>query len=221
MLPSVRSPANASACAPTAFIRLPIAALLALAVFATPLARAEKADRDKPIHLEADRVNVDDAKRVQVLEGNVVLTQGTLVIHASKIVIKEDEYGFQLGSAFGGPRGLAHFKQKREGRTDYMEGEAEQIDYNTRTEIAEFFRRAWVKNGEDQVKGDYIWYDSIAEKYTVNINNGSPNRVRATLQPRNKDKADKPLPADNKAPARGSELQLQPAERLAAPPTRP
>ena len=49
-------------------------ALLALAA----TAGAEKADRDKPVNLEADRVTVDDAKQLATFEGNVVLTQGTL-----------------------------------------------------------------------------------------------------------------------------------------------
>lgn len=197
---------------------------LSLSVLA-PLALAERADRDKPINLEADRISVDDSKRVQVLEGNVVLTQGTRILRAARIVITEDQYGFQLGSATGGPRGLAYFRQKRDGRNEYMEGEAEQIDYNTRTEIAEFFRRAWVKSGSDQVRGDYIWYDSIAEKYTVNTgsnagnaSSSTPGRVRATLQPK-KERKDGEIPAPA-TPAGTAGVTLQPAERLAQPPAR-
>lgn len=192
----------------------------------SPQAHAERADRDKPINLEADRISVDDGKREQTLEGNVVLTQGTRILRAARIVITEDQYGFQLGSATGGPKGLAYFRQKRDGRNEYMEGEAERIDYNTRTEIAEFFRKAWVKSGNDQVRGDYIWYDSIAEKYTVNTGGNSagngagnpagstPGRVRATLQPKKERKDGDAPPA---APA-GTGVILQPAERLAQPP---
>ena len=45
---------------------------------------AEKADRDKPINLEADKVSLDDNQKVSVFEGNVILTQGTTKITAAK-----------------------------------------------------------------------------------------------------------------------------------------
>ncbi|MDR2625674.1 MAG: lipopolysaccharide transport periplasmic protein LptA [Zoogloeaceae bacterium] len=153
-------------------------------------AYAEKADREKPIALEAERIAIDDLKRVQTLEGNVVLTQGTLTIRSDKIVVTEDAAGFRHGVAFAGPGGLARFRQKREGREEWMEGEAERIEYDTRTEVAEFFHRAWVKSGADQLRGDYIWYDAIAERYLATAGEGNaadaaPPRVRVVIQPRN------------------------------------
>ena len=42
-------------------------------------AHAEKADREKPINLEADRVSVDDAKQISTFEGRVVLTQASML----------------------------------------------------------------------------------------------------------------------------------------------
>ena len=48
-------------------------------------AYAEKADREKPIHLESDRVTVDEAKQLALFEGNVVLTQGTLTIRGDRV----------------------------------------------------------------------------------------------------------------------------------------
>ena len=154
-------------------------------------ARAEKADRDKPIAMEAERIAIDDLKRIQTLEGNVVLTQGTLTIRSDKIVVTEDAAGFQRGVAFAGPGGLARFRQKREGRDEWMEGEAERIEYDSRTEVAEFFHRAWVKSGADQLRGDYIWYDAISERYLAtagksHAGDAAPPRVQAVIHPRNK-----------------------------------
>lgn len=159
---------------------------------------ADRADRDKPIHVEANSLQVDDEKRIQILEGDVLLTQGTLLIKAKRMVITEDHQGFQYGVATGGPKGKAYFRQKREGRTDYVEGESERIEYNTRIEVAEFFQQAWIKSGQDLIKGNYIWYDALSEKYRANGNppsrQGTPapageeaasvGRVRAVLQPR-------------------------------------
>ncbi len=170
-------------------------------------AHAERADRDKPLQLEANRVSIDDAKKIQILEGDVVLIKGTMMLQADRVVVTEDQYGFQKGVATGGRDGLARIRQKREGRDEYIEGEAERIEYSTNTEVAELFRRAWVRSGDDQVRGDYIRYDAISEKYLVTAGqgkdkSGQPARVRAVIQPRNK-------AANSDTP--GARLELKPA----------
>lgn len=164
---------------------------LSLCLLATQNVLAEKADRDKPMQLEANRITIDDAKKIQILEGDVLVTKGTMSLKADRIVITEDQYGFQKGTAFGGKDGLARFRQKREGVEEYVDGEAERIEYNSNSEVAELFHRAWVKSGEDQVRGDYIRYDAVSEKYLVTAGEnrdpkGRPARVRAIIQPKNK-----------------------------------
>ena len=198
-------------------MKLRIATLL-LATLLSGVAFAERADRDKPLQLEANRISIDDAKKIQILEGDVVLIKGTMVLKSDRIVIVEDQYGFQKGTAFGGKDGLARIRQKREGREEYTEGEAERIEYNTSNEVAELFHRAWVKSGEDEVKGDYIWYDGISEKYLVTAGEtrdvkAPPARVRAIIQPKNKGAA--PTPS-----TKGKPLELRGAGGLSLPPSR-
>lgn len=168
--------------------------LLALATFLTvPPARAERADRDKPVNLEANRVTIDDAKKTQVLEGNVQLVQGTLVIRAERIVVSQDANGFNKGVAFAASNRLATFRQKREAKDEYIEGEAERIEYDSRADKVELFNRAYVKSGQDEVRGQYIAYDGKTENYVAT--SGSPDgekagrgeRVRAVIQPKHKD----------------------------------
>ena len=183
-----------------------IAIPLILAMLSQPVL-AERADRDKPLQLEANRISIDDAKKIQILEGDVIVIKGTMMLRADRVVITEDQYGFQKGVAFGGKDGLARIRQKREGKDEYSEGEAERIEYNTNSEVAEFFHRAWVKSGEDQVKGDYIWYDGISEKYLVTAGQNRdpkapPARVRAIIQPRNK--ADQPAASSPRLDLKGA-----------------
>src|ERR1700680_4935710 len=106
---------------------LALGALLTLNM--APAAHAERADRDKPVNLEADRVTVDDAKQVATFEGNVVLTQGTLTIRGDRMVVQQDADGFKHGVAYGN---LASFRQKREGYDEYIEGYAERIEYDSK-----------------------------------------------------------------------------------------
>ena len=124
-------------------------ATLTLCLLISLSAHAERADRNKPMLLEANRVSIDDAKKIQILEGDVLITKGTMTLKADRVVIREDQYGFQKGTAFGGKSGLARFRQKRDGKEEYVEGEGERIEYNTNSEVVELFHRAWVKSGED------------------------------------------------------------------------
>lgn len=190
--------------------------MIACSLAALP-AHAEKADREKPINLEADSISMDDINKVQVLEGNVILTQGTMQILTAKLVVTQDADGFQKGVASGGANGLARFKQKREGRDDYIEGEAERIVHDARSEKTEFFVRGWVKSGEDEVKGHYISYDALTEKYLVTNGagetksaTGAPQaRVRAIIQPKGKN-----APEENK----GEPLTLKPDAKVSPKP---
>jgi lipopolysaccharide export system protein LptA len=169
-------------------IRLPFFLCCAALLAAAPFCRAEKADRDKPVNLESDRVTVDEINKVHVFEGNVSLTQGTMVLRGDKLVVKQDAEGFQHGVATANPGNLARFRVKRDGREEYTEGEAERIEYDAKTETAQFFNRAWIKSGQDEVRGQHIVYNSLQENYSVTSGGapGQDNRVRAVIQPKNK-----------------------------------
>lgn len=165
-------------------------------------AQAEKADRSKPINIESDRMRVDDAQKISVFEGKVVMTQGTLVIRADKVTLRRDQEGFQYGSASGQ---LARFRQKRDGADEYIEGEAERIEYNGKLDKVEFFNQARLKREPaDEVRGNYISYDSRTEYFTVSggadpAASGSPaGRVHAVIQPRNTGEDSEKAPASKR-----------------------
>ena len=106
--------------------RLAPLAVLTCALLA-PVAHAEKADREKPIVINSEHVRGDDLNKVVVYSGRVNLTQGTLVLLTDKLTVTQDAEGFQTGIATGGKDGLAHFRQKKEGKDEYIEGEAERV----------------------------------------------------------------------------------------------
>ncbi len=173
-------------------------------------AHAERADRGKPVNLEADRVTLDDAKQTATFEGNVVLTQGTLVIRGDRMVVLQDADGFKSGTAFGN---LSSFRQKREGYDEYIEGHAERIEYDSKAEKVQMFNRAYLKKSNDEVRGNYISFDATTEFFQVTgggkaaATAGNPEgRVRAVIQPRNNDK-----------PAPGAPLTLKPATEVGSP----
>jgi lipopolysaccharide export system protein LptA len=149
---------------------------------------AENADRDKPIHLESDRVLIDDVKQTSVFEGKVELTQGTLDIQADKIVLTQDKQGNKHCTATGNP---ASFRQKHEGTDEYMEGYGERIEYDTKAETVDFYGQARVKRDQDDIQGDHITYSTRTEIFEVSGKQATPNepdrgRVHAVIQPKSK-----------------------------------
>jgi len=155
---------------------------------------AERADRDKPVYLEADRATVEDVNRkegsrVSIFTGNVVLTQGTLRINADKMIMKEDLHGFRHATAIGD---LVSFRQKRDGLDEYVEGWSQRAEYDNKTDKIELFRQARLKRGSDEVQGDYISYDMNSEFFQVigskerGVETGPDKRVRIIIQPKNK-----------------------------------
>ncbi len=172
---------------------------LAVATACLPLlpapAFAEKADKDKPTQIEANRMSSDDARRMSIFEGNVVLTKGTIVIRADRIVVRQDVEGFQISTATGTP---AKFRQKREGKEEWIEGEALRIEVDDKAEKVELRERAVLLRDKDEVRGDIIDVDTRSEFFTVTsgksaVTTANPQgRVRAVIQP--KAKADEAIP---------------------------
>jgi len=171
-------------------------AILALLVAAP--AWGEKADRNKPTQIEANRMSADDAKRMNIFEGNVVLTKGTIAVRADRIVVRQDAEGYQFTTATGTP---VRFKQKqdpKEGQKEgvWMDGEALRVEIDERKQTLELFDNARVSRGGDEVAGNYIFVDQRSEFYSVSSGKTAkegqaPGRVRATIQPKAQDDAKK------------------------------
>jgi lipopolysaccharide export system protein LptA len=163
---------------------------------ASPAAFAEKADKNKPINLEADSAQYDDAKQTMVVEGRVLVTKGTLVLRAMRVEQREDPEGNQFMVATAKAPERVFFRQKREGLDEFMEGEAERIDYDGKADTVRLSGRAVMRRLRgstlaDESVGNLIVFNNMTE--TMNINGkqataGVPSqRVRMMLSP----KADK------------------------------
>ena len=155
----------------------------------SPVCFAERADRNKPIHLEADQVIMDDAQKISTFTGNVRLSQGTLLIRGDKIIVVQDKNGNKHATAYGN---TAEFRQKREDVDEYVEGYGERIEYDTGSETVNFHEKARLKRNLDEVSGKHITYSAKTEIFQVDSSDAStgntlPQRVRAVLQPKSKE----------------------------------
>ena len=184
-----------------------ISALLLLSAAAG--AQAELADREQPTHLEADHLLIDEARQFSRFEGRVQVRQGSLLIQADKVEVREDAEGYQHLTAFGKP---ASFRQRYEGTQEYAEGFGERIEYDRRAETVDFFDQARLKRGADEVRGAHITYSIRTEVFEAHGDAATldqeAGRVRAVLQPKHD-----PVPAE---PAT-TPLLIQPSESLSPP----
>jgi len=185
-------------------------------------ALAETADRTKPMNIESDAMRYDDLKQTSVFTGNVLVTKGTIIIRGARIDVRQDAEGYQYGVVTAAPGKRAYYKQKRNAPDEWIEGESEVIEYDSRADNVKFIRNAVMRRllgatPNDESSGALIVYDQSNDTYTVNGSTVPPNtavnapagggRVRTILTPKS---ATAPAPG---APA--------PAGGRAAPPAPP
>ena len=92
---------------------------------------------------------------------------------------------------------------------DYIEGWAERLEYDGKRNQVELFQKARLKRNNDEIRGDYIFYDGVAETFRVgpaasdgakSATSSTPGRVRMVIQPK---------PATGNEPAATSPLPLK------------
>jgi lipopolysaccharide export system protein LptA len=189
---------------------LAVRALLISAAFAFgPAAHADKADRNQPMTITADQQStVDLLKQTVVFSGNVLISQGTLSIRAERVEVHENAQGFRSAVALGGSGRQASFRQKREGVDEWVEGYADRVEYDGTADTVHFIGHALVRRLRggavaDELTGDRISYDNVAELFSVqggasNVSPANPSgRVRAVLTPA-------PKPASGAGAERGN-----------------
>ena len=175
-------------------IFLPCAAVVLSVGLALP-AHAERGDRLKPLNVEADQSGrVDLQNQTVVFSGNVVVSKGTMVIRAARIEVRQTPAGYDTATAFGAPGRPATFRQKRDGVDEFIDGQAERLEYDGRADVIKFISNAAVRrlrgvSVADEITGNLVTYDATTEVFSVSGGAGSSavnpgGRVRAVLTPR-------------------------------------
>lgn len=171
--------------------------LLVLACAGPLAAQAERADRNKPMQIEADHGRYDERQGVTTFSGNVVVSKGTILIRAGAIEVRQTADGQQVGIATGAAGQPARFRQKRDGVDETIEGEAQRVEYDSRTDTVRLVDRAVIRRYRgttlaDETSGNLITYNNLTEVFSVSgdgsgrsgeIAPAPGGRVRATLTP--------------------------------------
>lgn len=212
--------------------RLPTILLLTALTSFHGIGHAEKADRAKPMNIEADALRHDELKQTSVFTGRVVMTKGSIVLRGARLDVRQDAEGYQYGIVTAEPGKRAFFRQKRDtapGAPDeFIEGESETIEYDGKADNVRFITRAELRRYRggalsDEITGAVIVYNNLTDVFTVDGQRTAPGgqaagatagqggRVRAVLSPK-----DPPPASGASAPAApgASAPALRPSSNL-------
>lgn len=147
-------------------------------------------DRDVPLQFDAGQMKIDGKRKVRLLTGNVQLTRGTFWLASQQVELRETAQGSDFAIATSGSGQQAHFKQKREGLDEIIDGQADRIEYDARTEIVRLIGNAMLKRlrGDEvteQVTGQTIIYEHGKETFEVQGGSGGA-RVKGVVTPQPK-----------------------------------
>ncbi|MCU7938779.1 MAG: lipopolysaccharide transport periplasmic protein LptA [gamma proteobacterium symbiont of Bathyaustriella thionipta] len=169
--------------------------LFTFVLFLTPASlMALSSDRNQPINLEADSADIDDLKGISIYTGNVILSQGSMVIKSSKLTLYTDKNkDLEKAIAVGSEKKLATFKQRPEGKNvDFRARAITMIYYLTKDKI-HLLKNAYVWQDGDTFSGNKIIYDTKNETVIATgkkNKDGKPvssgGRIKVTIQPKNK-----------------------------------
>jgi len=142
----------------------------------------------------SDTLMYDDTKRESVFTGNVIMTRGNMTLHSDRLVMREDEQGFQYGTATVDKNKLVYIRQEDPAKFEVIEARGLRGEYNGKTNEIEVIGQAIVTRfvcGKpfDTIKGEKVVYNQKADTYHAysGPQSAAPGgRVRSLVQPRAK-----------------------------------
>lgn len=154
--------------------------LALLVCFVPTLAHALTADKDKPINIEADQVDIDERNGVSTYTGKVTLVQGTLQMSADTVVVHTTERRLAKMVASGNP---ARFRQRPDGATEDVQAQAKQVEYRAPSGIVLLTESAELRQGANSFTGARIEYDSVRNVVRASGTSPGNGRVKVIIQP--------------------------------------
>lgn len=145
----------------------------------------------------SDTLNYDDEKKESTFTGNVLMTRGEMTLNSDKLVIQEDEVGFQYGIATVEPGKLVFIRQENREKFEIIEARGIRGEYDGKRETVTVIGQAIVTRficGEpfDTIKGERVVYNQKNDTYQAfaGAQSAAPDgRVRSLAQPRAKSDA--------------------------------
>lgn len=155
---------------------------------AAPLS-ALTSDREKPVHITADRMQANEREGTSHYVGDVYLKQGSLEIRSDELTVYLKNGEVRKIIVLGSPAKLQQQPDDRE----MVFSEARRMEYDTRSGELLLIEDAQVKQGANRISGQRIQYDTLNSIVAAHRQNDTGKgsgedggRVRAIIQPADK-----------------------------------
>lgn len=159
---------------------MPTRTLFVVSVLLAPLcALAASADRQKPVNLRADRIDIDQKKGTSLYHGNVILTQGTLRMAAARAEARNRGNKVETVTAEGKP---VTFRHRPDGATEYIQGRAGRVHYRVTEQLVDFGGNVNLQRGRDTFRSALAHYDITTRQVIAEGN--AEQRAYVALVPR-------------------------------------
>ena len=166
--------------------RCPIYFLTYITLFLSPLSWALASDHQQPLEITADSAELNEGEGYSIYSGNVIITQGTMIVEASTVKVTFNNNGMQtLLASEGKHNGLAYMRQQSEptgnDQSNIMEAWGKRIDYQVKAEYLTLLGSAKLIQRGNQFSGHKILFD--VPKDNVKATGGEGKRVNMIFLP--------------------------------------
>lgn len=149
---------------------------------AVPAALALKSDREQPIQIEADRLDVDESKGISVYRGNVRYVQGTLLLTADELqIFVNQKREVEKVIAEGNP---VTFQQRLDSNQQLVKGRGSHLEYRALEQYVVLSGSAQVTQCGNEFSGALLEYFVAEELVRAAKDKDSGERVQVVIQPR-------------------------------------
>ena len=135
-------------------------------------------DRQQPIYIDADRVEMDEAKGLNTYTGAVVVVQGTMQINSDTLVIHTENRKPIRYVATGKP---ARYKQQPKPNEGDVVATSREMEYVIGEKKLHLRGDAHITRQGDVFQGDQLVYDTVRDLVTGS--GGEGGRIRMIIQP--------------------------------------
>ncbi|MDH5228994.1 MAG: lipopolysaccharide transport periplasmic protein LptA [Gammaproteobacteria bacterium] len=141
---------------------------------------ALSSDKNQPIQIEADQVKIDDRTGLSTYQGNVRLNQGSMLVHAEKVIVHSENRKLTKVIADGNP---ARFSQRPDGALKDVEATAQHVEYETIGGVLTLKEKAKFQQGSNFFQGNLIVYETHLDVVRASKSPQGKGRVQVVIEP--------------------------------------
>jgi len=156
--------------------------LLFTCLVSTPLF-AQSTDKEAPVHIEADRVEMHERDDLSIYKGNVKITKGSIRISGDKILIKSRDGKLDHIKVNGQPATFFQINDLNE----EVSAQSIEMMYLAENSMLELKQQALLVKNQNKFSSEHIIYDAHNDIVKAGHDNKTSNndkpRVKITLHP--------------------------------------